>query len=97
MRQELDHLDLTIIESLATYGPRNLAKVARKLNMPPGTLRKRLKHLHSHIFLRFGINIYHTYLGLKKAVVFAETIPGYEDLLFKSLKTNENFSKKIKL
>jgi len=89
MRQELDHLDLRIIESLATYGPRNLANVARKLDMPPGTLRKRLKRLLSNIFLRFGINVYHTYLGLKKAVVFAEAIPGYEDLLFKSLKMND--------
>lgn len=89
MRQKLDHLDLRIIESLATYGPRNLAKVARKLDIPQGTLRKRLKRLPPHIFCRLGINIYHTYLGLRKAVVFAEAIPGYEDLLFKSLKTND--------
>lgn len=89
MQQKLDHLDLRIIENLAIYGPRNLANIARKLDMAPRTVRKRLKHLLSNIFLRFGINIYHTYLGLKKAVIFAEAIPGYEDLLFKSLKTND--------
>ena len=89
MRQELDHLDLKIFESLATYGPRSLAKVARKVDMPAGTLRKRLKRLLSHIFLRLRINIYHTYLGLKKTVVFAEAFPGHEDLLFRSLKAND--------
>lgn len=57
--------------------------------MPPETLRKRLKRLTSNFFLRFHANIYHTYLGLKKAVVLAEATPGYEDLLLESLKRND--------
>jgi DNA-binding Lrp family transcriptional regulator len=35
------------------------------------------------------VNIYHTNLGLKKALVFAEAVPGYEDLLFESMRTND--------
>jgi hypothetical protein len=35
-----------------------------------------------------NVNIYHTNLGLKKAVVLAEAISGYEDLLFKCLQQN---------
>lgn len=89
MRRKLGYLDLRIIESLTIHGPRNLASVARKLDISSGRLRKRLKRLHSNIFLRFATNIYHTYLGLKKAVVFAEAEPGYEELLFKGLKTND--------
>lgn len=89
MRQKLDYLDLRIIEGLATYGPRNILGAARKLGIPFGTLRKRLKRLFSHNFLRFRINVYHTYLGLKKAVVFAEATPGCEELLFKGLKAND--------
>ena len=71
------------------YGPRNVSEVARKLSMPGETLRKRLRRLSSQFFLRFNINIYHTNLGLKKAVVFAEAVPGYEDLLFDCLKQND--------
>jgi DNA-binding Lrp family transcriptional regulator len=33
-------------------------------------------------------SVYHTNLGLKKAVVFAAATPGYEDLLFDCLKVN---------
>jgi DNA-binding Lrp family transcriptional regulator len=80
--------DLKILEDLATYGPRNVSEVARKLGMPAETLRKKLKRLRSQIFLRTHVNIYHTNLGLRKAVVLAEAIPGYEDLLFNCLKQN---------
>jgi DNA-binding Lrp family transcriptional regulator len=89
MRRNFTLSDLRVLESLAKFGPRNITKVARKLDMPAETLRKRLKRLCSQTFLRFNINIYHTNIGLRKAVVFAEAIPGYEDLLFDCLKQNE--------
>lgn len=81
--------DLRILEGLGRYGPRNVTEVARKLGMPAETLRKRLKRLTSHLFLRLNANIYHTYLGLKKALIFAEATPGYEDLLFNCLREND--------
>jgi DNA-binding Lrp family transcriptional regulator len=77
-----------VLEGLAEHGPRNVAEVARKLGIPTETLRKNLKRLRSQFFLRFNVNVYHTNLGLRKAVVFAEAIPGYEDLLFDCLKQN---------
>jgi len=80
--------DLKILETLENYGPRNITKIARILGMPAETLRKRLKRLRSQNFFRTSVNIYHTNLGLKKAVVFAEAIPGYEDLLLECLKQN---------
>lgn len=89
MRQNLDYLDLKILEVLGKYGPRNLTDVARKVGAPSETIRKRLKRLRSRFFLKLYASIYHTYLGLKKAIVFAEAIPGYEDLLFESLKAND--------
>jgi DNA-binding Lrp family transcriptional regulator len=89
MRQKLQLTDLRILEGLARYGPRNVTKVARKLGMHAETLRKRLKRLHSQNFLRTHVNVYHTNLGLMKVVVFAEAVPGYEDLLFDCLKQNE--------
>jgi DNA-binding Lrp family transcriptional regulator len=81
--------DLKILEALAIYGPRNVTEISRKLGMPAETLRKRVKRINSQTFLRFHINVYHTNLGLKKALVFAEAVPGYEDVLFDALRTND--------
>jgi len=88
MPKRFDLLDVKILESLGIHGPRNITSIARKMGVPAETIRKRLKRIHSKNFLRTHVNIYHTNLGLKKAVVFAEAIPGYEDLLFESLKIN---------
>jgi len=82
-------LDLKILESLGTHGPRNITKVARKLGIPPETLRKKLKRMPYRVFLRFYTNIYHTNLGLKKALIFAEAIQGHEDMLFNCMKAND--------
>lgn len=89
MFPDFDFSDLRILEGLGKHGPRNVTEVARKLDMPAETLRKRLKRLTSRFFLRLNVNIYHTFLGLKKALVFAEAVPGYEDLLFNCLKQND--------
>ncbi|MFB0567073.1 MAG: AsnC family transcriptional regulator, partial [Candidatus Bathyarchaeia archaeon] len=88
MQKRFDLLDVKILESLGIHGPRNITNLARKLGVPAETVRKRLKRIHSRYFLRTNVNIYHTNLGLKKAVVLAEAVPGYEDLLFESLKIN---------
>jgi len=86
--QELDSLDIEILEDLMTCGPRNLAKVARKAKISPTTLHYRLKTLSSRFSLKFFTNIYHVNLGLKKAIVMAETQPGQEELLLNCLKAN---------
>lgn len=89
MPKKFDFTDLQILESLGTYGPRNISKAARRMNIKTETLRKRLKRMPSHLFYRFGVNVYCTNLGLMKAVVFAEAIPGFEDLLLNCLKAND--------
>jgi DNA-binding Lrp family transcriptional regulator len=85
----LQKSDLQIVEALERYGPRNITDIARRLEVPAETLRKRLKRLRSTLFFRTSVNIYHTNLGLRKAVVFAEATPGYEDLLLNCLKAND--------
>lgn len=89
MPKRIDLQHLKIVEALEVEGPRNITKVARKLKMPAETLRKRVRRMASQFSWRFHLNIYHTYLGLKKAVVFAQAIPGYEDALFECMKTND--------
>lgn len=85
--QKFDTLDLRMMEGLGFYGPRNITKLARKLNIPAETLRKRLRRIRSKIFLY--TNVYCTNLGLKKAIVNVQAIPGREQLLFDCLKMND--------
>jgi len=84
---KFDFLDLRMMEGIGAYGPRNITALAKRLNVPPETLRKRLQRRRSKIFLY--TNIYHTNLGLKKAVVHAQSTPGQEQLLFDSMKMND--------
>jgi len=83
----LDFFDLKILEGLGIYGPRNILAIARKLDVPEATLRRRLKQMRSQIFLQS--NVYHTNIGLKKIIVFAKAIQGYENLLYKSLDVHD--------
>lgn len=89
MTKETDLTNWEILEGLATYGPRNISLVAEKLGMKADTVRKRLQRMPPYLFLKFRANIYCTNLGLKKGVVFAEAVPGYEDLLLECLKAND--------
>lgn len=82
-------IDVEVLEGLALYGPKNTSKVAAKLNMPTATLRRRVNYLHSQFSLFLQGNIYHTNIGLRKVAVFAESKPGYEELLYECLKCND--------
>ena len=89
MHKMLDLVDLKAIEALATYGPRNISGVSRKLQIPAETLRKRIKRIYLRTFLRFHVNVCHSNLGLVTGVVFAEAVPGYENVLLDALKIND--------
>ena len=88
-QNRLCSVDLKVLEGLALYGPRNISKLAAKLNMPNATLRRRINYLRSHFSLLLLGTIYHTNIGLRKVVVFAESKPGYEELLYQCLKSND--------
>lgn len=87
VKKHLDLLDLKILEVLGVESPRNLSTVATKLGIKDPTLRARLKRLKPLIFL--NINVYHTFIGLRKVCVFAKAILGKEKLLFDSLKAHD--------
>ncbi len=89
MPKNLDACDLRILEGLAEYGPRNIARVAQELDIPRGTVISRIKRMSSSFYLRLVTTVYHTNLGMKKAVVFAKAAPGQEDLLLNCLKVNK--------
>lgn len=85
----LDSVDIKILQCLGRYGPRNITDIARKLRMHKETVRKRVRRLNSNFSLSFYMNPYHTFLGLKKAFIFADAIPGYEETLFQCLEAND--------
>ena len=87
--KELTAQDVAILEGLALHNPRNMSDLATQLNMPRPSLRYRIKNLQSHFSLNVYGNIYHTHIGLRKAIVFADAKPGYEELLYECLKTND--------
>ncbi len=89
MQEQLDCLDVRILEGLGIYGPRDLTSLARQLGLNRGTVWKRVKHLSSLHLLKFHANVYHTNLGLKKAVVLAWAAPGRENTLFDCLNIND--------
>jgi DNA-binding Lrp family transcriptional regulator len=90
MRKLLTAVDIKILQALCDVGPRNLSKVARIAGVRRDTLEFRIRRLksNSQLFLSTHANIYHTNLGLKKAVVVVEAEPGMEQLLFECLKVN---------
>ncbi len=87
--KNIDETDVKILEGLSLLGPRNLALVAKHLDTPTTTLRYRVKKMLDNSLLFLHLNPYHTNMGLKKAVVFVEAIPGYEDLLLDCLRVND--------
>jgi DNA-binding Lrp family transcriptional regulator len=89
MLEELDKVDVRILEGLAEYGPRNMSRVAKEIGIPRGTVLSRINRMSSSFYLRLLTTIYHTNLGMKKAVIFAKATPGQEDMLFNCLKVNK--------
>ena len=93
MRRRLDSFDIKILEALGIHGPRSVSKIAREIDVPVATIWDRMKHLRKRSKSLFSVftraNTYHTFIGLKKAFVFAKATPGYERLLWESLKAND--------
>jgi DNA-binding Lrp family transcriptional regulator len=87
--RKLTAQDIAILEGLALHNPRNMSDLAAQLNVPRPSLRYRFKNLQSRFSLSLYGNTYHTFIGLRKAIVFADATPGYEELLYECLRTNE--------
>lgn len=87
--KKIDKIDVMILEGLSRLGPRNLALIAKHLDMPTSTVRYRVRRMLEDSILFFHLNPFHTNMGLKKAVIFLEAAFGYEDVLLDCLKVND--------
>ena len=87
--KNIDETDVKILEAMSQLGPRNIALITNHLDMHTNTLRYRIKRMLDNSLLFLHLNPYHTNMGLKKAVVFVEAMPGYEDVLLECLKVND--------
>lgn len=90
MSKLLTAVDIKMLQALHDTGPRNLSKIARNTGISRKALMLRIKRMQSdsRFFLRMHTSVYHTNLGLRKCVVFAEAEPGMERLLFDCLLVN---------
>jgi len=88
-KRKMSVQDIAVLEGMALYDPRNVSDLALKLKIPRPSLRYRIKKLHSDFSLNLYGNIYHTFIGLRKAVVFADAKPGYEELVYECMKSND--------
>lgn len=90
MLKLLTTLDVRILQALCEVGPRNLSKVARTVGISRKKMEFRINRMRSdpQFFLRLYTSIYHTNIGLRKAVVVLEAEPGMEQLLFDCLLIN---------
>jgi len=86
---KIDEVDVKILEALSLLGPRNLALIAEHLDIPSTTVRYRVRQMLEDSILFLHLNPYHTYMGLKKAVIFVEAALGHEDLLQDCLRVND--------
>lgn len=90
MPRHLKAVDIKILQAVREIGPRNLSNVARMAGVSREHLEFRLKRMRSdpRFFLRMHTSVYHTNIGLRKAVIFLWANPGKEQLLFDCLTVN---------
>ena len=89
--------NLLIVDALAKYSPRNIYKIAKELGLPESTVRYRIKMMREKGILWLFTNIYHTNIGLKKGVVFAEINPKYWNPIYKFIDANGFWAYMIRL
>jgi len=81
----LDPTNAKILEGLGKYGPRNLLSLAKSISLPPTTVSFRIKKLIEEGHLKIRSRLDYSKLGLMRATVIAEALPGFEDNLRRSI------------
>lgn len=81
----LDPINAKILEGLGTCGPRNIRFLAKSNYLPPTTVGFRIKKLIKEGYLSINANLDHSKLGLMKAVLLTDPLPGIEERFYESI------------
>ena len=81
----LDETNAKIIGALSRYDPRNIVAIAKSVGLPNSTVAFRIKKLMKKIDLEVNARVDFNKLGLVRAIVFTETLPGQWNTLWKAL------------
>jgi DNA-binding Lrp family transcriptional regulator len=81
----LDPTNAKILEGLGKYGPRNLLSLAKSIRLPPTTVNFRVRKLIEDGHLKIRSKLDYSKLGLMRAILIADAVPGFEDKLKKSI------------
>jgi len=81
----LDETNAKIMGALSRYDPRNISEVAKSVGLPNSTVAFRIKQLIKKMGLEVNARVDFNKLGLTRAIVFAETLPGHWNTLWKAL------------
>ena len=84
----LDSINAEILVGLGEHDPRNLSLIAKSLNLPTSTVAFRFKKLVKEHDLEIFAHLDWNKLGLARAVVMVDALPGRWKALWKAL---ENF------
>jgi len=81
----LDETNAEIIGALGRQDPRNISLIAKSVGLPNSTVAFRIKQLTKKMDLEVNARVNFNKLGLMRAIVFAETLPGQWNTLWKAL------------
>lgn len=84
----LDPINAKILVGLGRHDPRNLSLIAKSINLPTSTVAYRFKKLVHEYNLEIFAHLEWSKLGLARAIVMADALPGCWKISWKAL---ENF------
>jgi len=81
----LDETNAKILGALSKHDPRNISLIAKSVGLPNSTVAFRIKQLIKKMDLEVNARVDFNRLGLMRAIVFAETLPGQWNTLWEAL------------
>ena len=81
----LDETNAKILGALSKHDPRNISSIAELVGLPNSTVAFRIKQLTKKMDLEVNARVDFNRLGLMRAIVFAETLPGQWNTLWEAL------------
>lgn len=81
----LDETNAKILGALSRYDPRNISLIAKSISLPNSTVAFRIEQLIKKMGLEVNARVDFNKLGLMRAIVFTETLPGQWNMLWEAL------------